>query len=60
MMIRAFRHGRLVTREQAVNMSRYWVGEMDRFERTRTEEQRSRVNAYVHQLLSRISRRAKA
>ena len=59
-MIRAFRHGRLVTREQAVNMSRYWWGEMDRFERTRTAEERSRVNAYVHQLLSRIARRAKA
>ena len=55
-MIRAFRHGRLVTVEEARNMTWFWVQEMDRFERTRTEDELRAVRAYVRGLLTKIAR----
>ena len=55
-MVRAFKHGRLVTREHATAMSLIWVGEMDRFAMTRTEDELRRVRAYVRALLTKIAR----
>lgn len=57
-LVRAFKHGRLVTRRHATEMSEAWVNEMDRFAMTRTEDELRRVRAYVRGLLTRIARSA--
>lgn len=57
-MVRAFRHGRLVTREEARQLSISWWNEMNRYVKTRSDAEKRSVQLYVHEYLSRLSKRA--
>lgn len=59
-LVRAFRHGRLVTHGEARVMSEGWGREMDRFVRTRSEAEKRSVQLYVHEYLARMGSRVAA
>ena len=59
-MVRAFRHGKLVTHEEAKYLSRTWEHEMDRYVKTRSEAEKRSVQLYVHEYLARMAKRARA